>query len=896
MSIHNLDKIFKPRSVAIIGAGEKEGTIGYSLVRNLIASKYQGKIFPVNPRHKFVKDIVYCPSVLDIAQPVDLAVIVTPIVKTPSIIRECVQAGVGGGIIISAGGKEIGKSGRQVEAEIKREADKGFFRIIGPNCMGIISAGEKLNASFVSRMPLPGRLAFISQSGAICSSILDLSIKNGIGFRYFVSIGSMLDVDFGDLINYLGRDPMVSSIVLYIENLTNIRKFMSAARAISRVKPIVVLKSGRSKAGARAASSHTGALAGEDAIYDAAFKRAGIIRANTIEELFDCAQLMAKQPLPSGHSLGILTNGGGPGVMAVDALSNLGIEPASLSRETIKKLDDVLPPFWSKANPIDILGDASPERWKQALQVCFSDNKLNAVVIIFVPQALTNAAAVAEAVAELLRGKPHPPVFAVWMGGEEVEQGRQILNNAGVPAYQTPERAITAFMYMYSYARNLEMLQEIPPKLSETLAFDQAQAKAIIDDAVKTEKTLLTELESKTLLKAYGIPINQTEASTSALGAVKTARKIGFPVVMKILSRQIVHKSDAGGVKLNLKSDKDVKEAFTKIMEDSHAYDPEAELLGVTIQPMINRPEYELILGSKRDADFGPVILFGMGGIMTEILKDRALALPPLNRLLAGRLIKNTRVYHILKGYRNRPPANLELLEEILIRLSQLVIDFPEIVELDINPVILEGDQACAVDARVVIKRSDVSSPHHLVISPYPSQYEMTTCAKDGLRLFIRPIKPEDASLLMDLFHILSRQSIYYRFMSPLKTLPRKMLALFTQIDYDRDMAMAAIDRNDLEEKMLGVGRLISDPGEATAEFAVLVGDPWQGMGIGAILLERLIAVAKERSMESLWGYVLSDNTRMLSLGRKLGFTISKIADAGEYKLIIDLKSLSSGI
>ena len=738
---------------------------------------------------------------------------------------------------------------------------------------------------------MPGKLAFISQSGAICGSILDYSRKEGIGFRYFVSIGSMLDVDFGDLINYLGHDPEVSSIVLYIESLNNIRKFMSASRAVSRVKPIVVLKAGRSKAGARAAYSHTGAIAGEDAVYDAAFKRAGIVRVNTIEELFDCAELMAKQPLPVGSGVGIITNGGGPGVMATDALSSYGIEPVVLKTETLEKFNAILPPFWSRGNPIDILGDASPQRWVQAIEICLSAREMDALVIIFVPQALTNGQVVARSIVELLSGKAHPPVFAVWMGGENAGGGTQVLNKAGIPTYTTPERAIAAFQYMYSYRQNQKISKEIPPKLTRSLVFDQQSARDIIQKAVGEGDTLLSEVQSKSVLKAYGIPVNRTEAARSPDDAVFLAEQIGYPVAMKIHSRHISHKSDAGGVKLSLRSEVDVRNAFGKIMANAHNYNPNAELEGVTVQPMLGLSDYELILGTKKDACFGPVLLFGMGGIMTEVLKDQAIALPPLNRLLAYRLMKNTRVFQILKGYRNRPAANIELLEEILIRLAQLVTDFPEIEELDVNPLILVGDEACAIDARIIVGPSEIISPHHLAICPYPNHLEETISTKGISKIFIRPVKPEDAPLMADLFAKLTEQTIYYRFLSPLKHLPEKMLTLFTQIDYDRDMALVALDQTSTEDKMLGVARLMSDPAGREAEFAVLIGDPWQGKGIGGALMERIIAIAGKRNIHALWGIVLAENITMLELARKLGFSFSRVAGESYYRVEIVLNS-----
>jgi len=896
MSIYNMDKIFNPSSVAIIGASERHNTIGRSLIENLTGSGYRGEIFPVNPRYKQIRGFTAYPSVSDIGQGVDLAVIAIPMDSIPLIIKECVKIKIGGAIVISSGGKEIGLEGQKIEEKIKEEACKGDLRIIGPNCAGIFCAQSRLSATFASVMPLSGKLAFISQSGAICSAILDRSIKQGIGFRYFVSIGSMLDVDFGDLINYVGSDPDVSSIVLYIESLTNVRKFMGAARAVSRVKPIVILKAGRSGAGARAASSHTGVLAGEDTIYDAAFKRAGVVSVNTIEGLFDCAELMAKSPLPSGPGLAIITNGGGPGVMATDALSDYNMEPVSLAPETTKKLDDLLPSHWSMGNPIDILGDASPQRWRQTMEVCLSAPEINALLIIFVPQALSNALLAAEAILEILSDSARPPIFAVWMGGENVEEARQNLNKAGIPTYETPARAISAFIHMYSYKRNLEMLQEIPPGLPVSLEFDQSGAKLIIDKAIKEGDTILTEAESKALLEAYGIPVNRTEVAYSPEGAVDLAQVLGYPVAMKVHSRDIVHKSDVQGIQLNLRDEKDVKNAFSKIMANARMYAPKAEITGVTLQPMLKRPDYELILGCKRDPDFGPVILFGMGGIITEILKDRAVALPPLNRLLARRLMESTRIYQVLRGYRNRPPARLDLLEEILIRLSQLVTDFSEIAELDINPLILLEDQASAVDARVIIKPSLVLGPHHLVISPYPNQYETTMTIKGERTLFIRPIKPEDAPLLKDLFHTLSAESIYYRFFSPLKTFPEKMIALFTQIDYDRDIALVAIDNTQSTEKMLGVARLMGNPGGMEAEFSVVISDACQGMGIGATLMDFLIAIAKERDMKSIWGLILSENKSMLALARKLGFAISMGPDAGQYEARIDLRSVKADL
>lgn len=888
MSIHNLDKIFRPAAVAVVGASEKEGTIGCALMNNLREGGYQGVIHPVNPRYKEIHGLRAYPSLEAVGGQVDLVVIATPIETVPSLLEQAGGVGAGGAIVISAGGKEIGEKGKEMEAGIKEAADRSSIRLIGPNCLGVVCAETKLNASFASHMTLPGKLAFISQSGAICTAILDLSLKMGIGYSYFVSVGGMLDVDFGDLVNYLGNDPEVGSIVLYIESLTNFRKFMSAARAVSRVKPIVVLKSGRSKAGARAAASHTGALAGEDDVYDAAFQRAGIVRVGTIDELFDCAELMCKQPRPAGSGLVIITNAGGPGVMAADALAAHGLDPVPLSPETMSKLNEVLPPYWSRSNPVDMLGDASPERFRAVVEICMSAPEVDSLLVMMAPVALTDPNRVAEVLCPILAGKRRS-VFTVWMGAADVEKARKMFNEASIPTYETPERAVRAFMHMYTYVRNLQMLQQIPQCLPEDLRFDREAARSVITEGLERGARILTEDASKSILAAYGIPVNPTQVASSAREAVEAARGMGFPVAMKIHSPDITHKSDAGGVLLDRKTEGEVEEGFRLMMANAAAYDPKARLAGVTVQPMLQRPPFELILGSKRDPDFGPVILFGMGGVLTEVLKDRALALPPLNRLLARNLMELTRVYQLLRGYRNQPPANLLLLEEILIRISQLVTDFPEITELDINPMITDRDRAIAMDARIVVEPSRIPSPMHLAISPYPAQYESHTVTKGGVAVLVRPIKPEDAPLLVGLFNTMSPTSIYYRFFRPLRTLSHDMLARFTQIDYDRDIVMVAIQRDGEEEKMLGVVRLLSDPDVTKAEFAVAVGDPWHGKGVGAVLLERCIDIAKERGIRTIWGIVLAQNTTMLALGRKLGFAVTRSPEGGDYELRISL-------
>jgi len=888
MSVENINRMFQPKSIAIVGASEKPGSIGNALMENLIKSGFPGIVYPVNPNHKIIGKQTAYPSIQDIKAPIDLVIISTPIVTIPQIVKNCVNLEAGGVVIISAGGKETGAKGKEVETAIKNEIKDSGLRVIGPNCLGIICGKAALNASFARRMPLKGKMAFISQSGAICTSILDLSIKEQFGFSYFISLGSMLDVDFGDIIDYLGGDPEVSSIVMYIEGLSRFRNFMSAARAVSRVKPIIALKSGRTLAGARAAVSHTGSMAGEDAVYDAAFRRAGIVRVKTFEELFDCSELLAKQPRPKGSGLAIITNAGGPGVMAADALSDYGVEPAGLLPETAQKLEAILPSYWNCGNPIDILGDAAAKRYKQVVEICLNAREINGLLIMLSPVAQVDSADIAESIISVLEGKKFP-VITSWIGGIDVEAGRKIFNKAGIPTFDTPERAVRAFMDLDLYVKNIELLQEIPSKFPGKLEFDRKKAKELVSTKLRSGEFSLTEIDSKTLLAAYGIPVNPTTKALSAKEAADKAETIGFPVVMKINSKDISHKTDAGGVALNIKNRAEAMNFFADIIYRAEQYSPEAMIEGVTLQPMISNVDYELILGAKKDNDFGPVILFGMGGTMTEIMKDTSIALPPLNRLLARRLMEQTRIYSVLKGFRNYPPADLAFIEEILIRLSQLVTDIAEIEELDINPLVIKQGKICAVDARVVLKPADRPAPLHLVISPYPNQHEETITHADLGRLLIRPIRPDDAPLLENLFNTLSPQSVYYRFFGYLKRLPHTMLARFTQIDYDREIALVALSNTKDGEIMLGVARVITQINRKHAEFAVLMGDPWQGKGIAAELLKRCLTIAKEHGIEKVWGMVLYENTQMLSLSKKIGFTIKKNPEDGVYELNLDL-------
>ncbi len=875
----------KPRQIAVVGASERAGTIGNALMKNLLEGGFAGTVLPVNPKYDKIYGLSTSRSVSDLDDGVDLAVIATPIQSVPGVVQECVDKKVGGAIIISAGGKEAGSRGREIEAKIRTIALPAGFRLIGPNCLGVIQPGGNLNTTFVSGMPLAGNLAFVSQSGGICSSILDMAFKQQIGFSHFVSIGSMIDVDFGDMIDYLGNDSSVKSILLYIENLTNFRKFMSAARSVARVKPIIVLKAGRSSAGAKAAASHTGAMVGEDAVYDVAFKRAGIVRVDTIEELFDCAEIMAKQPRPRGSRLAIITNGGGPGVMAADFLSRHGHEPAPLDPETVIKLDALLPSYWSRNNPIDILGDAPVERFRQVLDVCLHAREMDGILMILAPQAMTTPMTVAEALVDAMKGHQYP-IFTCWMGGKSTEEAIKFLNGSGLPTFETPERAIRAFLYMVAYAENQEMLLEVPPKLTRNMVFDKKKADEFL--TWNPEKGFLAESDAWGILAAYGLPVIRMEKADTEEQALRLSRSIGYPVAMKLYSSEIIHKSDAGGVCLDLRSDTDVRRAYRQIMASASRFKQGARIEGVTIQPYLANPDYEVLLGAKRDADFGPVILFGMGGIFTEILKDRALGLPPMNRLLARRMMRETKVHTLLQGYRNRPPADFEQLEEMIIRLSQLLVDFPQIAELDMNPVLIKDGRPVVVDARLLVSPINVLSSLHLVISPYPAENEYRLVTESGIHIFVRPIKPEDAPMYVNLFKELSPTSIYYRFFGALKEMQPEMLARFTQIDYDREIALVALDEDAETERMLGVARIIGDPDGTKGEFAVLVGDAWQGKGIGAGLLRKCLLIAEKRGFKNIHGIVLKENRNMIALGKKLGFMVNMSKDSGEYELQIN--------
>ena len=890
-----LDKIFDPRSVAIIGASDEEGTVGYALIKNFTETGFEGKIYPVNIRKNEILGYKAYQTVEQIPEPVDLAVIATPAKSVPEIVEQCGKAGIKGLVIISAGFKEIGAEGKALEDKILEIKKKYGIRIIGPNCLGVIRPSIKLNATFINRMPKSGNIAFISQSGALGSAILDWAIQENIGFSNFVSIGSMIDVDFGDLIDYFGMDPKTRSILMYIEGLTDARKFMSAARHFARTKPIIVVKAGKFSESAKAAASHTGSLTGEDIIYDAAFKRAGIIRVDEIGDLFNCAEVLGTQPLPKGPNLAIITNAGGPGVMATDALIARGGKLAKLSPKTMEILNSLLPHYWSRGNPIDILGDAKADRYRAVVEACLDDESVDGILIIYTAQAVAEPVEIAKNIVELIknRGYQNKTILTSFMGYGVVQDANRIFNENSIPTYSTPEQATKTYLYMYQYKRNLELIYETPEELAADVAPPKRPITVIMRNAAVENRELLNETEAKKLLEYYEFPVVKTAVAKTADEAVAIASQMGYPVVLKILSPQITHKTDAGGVVLDINSENEVREAFECIIQRVKQYNPNAEILGVTVQPMIKKRGYEVIIGAKTDPLFGPVILFGMGGIGVELFKDFAIGLPPLNQTLVRRIMEETKVYQLLKGYRNVPPANIKLLEEIMVRFSQMLVDFPQLKEVDINPLFINENEAFTFDARIVIDKERIFQklePHqHLVISPYPKKYETLWKLRDGRTVLLRPIKPEDEPLWLEMFQNFSEESIRYRFFQIIKDTPHEIRVRYCNIDYDREMAIVAELNEEGRRRILGVVRVSLEPDRKSGEIAFIIADPWQGLGLGTKMVDHVIEICKDMKVEMLYGIMLPDNYRAINLMKKMGFAL-KYQDDGTVQGTLNLK------
>ncbi len=887
---HSLDPIFHPRSIAVVGASATPGSVGSILVRNLLENPFGGVVYPVNPKRHAVHGVRCYPDLEALPEAVDLAVIATPAPTVPGLIEGCVRRGIPAAIVISAGFSELGPEGRALEGAI-RAAARGRMRIVGPNCLGVIHPPSNLNASFAASMAAPGKVALLSQSGAICTAILDWAREARIGFSSFVSVGAMLDVDFADLIDYFADDPTTRSIVLYVESIGDVRRFLSAARGVSRTKHVIVVKAGRHEAGARAAASHTGALAGADAVFDAAFRRAGVLRVTTIPDLFNMSEILALQPPPAGPALAIVTNAGGPGVMATDALMLDSGTLAALSPESVASLDRSLPPFWSRANPVDVLGDATAERYRAAVEVCLADPGVHGVLVLLTPQAMTDAAETARKLRPF--GQGPKPVLACWMGAAAVQEGRRLLQEAGIPTFHAPEDAIRAFLHMVQYRRNQELLYEAPPALPPGEPPDTRRVQEVFRAVRAAGRTLLTEAEAKEVLAAYGVPVVPTVACRTAEEAVAAAGRVGFPVVLKLLSTTVTHKSDVGGVQLDLADAAAVRRAFELVREGVARAGKAEAFEGVTVQPMVRERGYELIVGSSVDRQFGPVILFGCGGVLVEVFGDRALGLPPLNRTLARRLMERTKVCKALQGVRGRPAVDLAGLETLLVRFSRLLVDFLEIQEVDMNPVLAAPGRVVALDARVLLAPAGQPLPR-LAIHPYPNQYSIPFRLRDGREVLVRPISPEDEPLLIAFHASMSEHTIRMRFFSLVKTLSRDSLIRLCHLDYERELALVAELPDGAGRRLAGVSRFHVHPETGVAEFALVVGDAWQRRGLGRHLLERLVAIARERGVKRLVGQVLAENGPMLELTRKLGFTPEPTADATVIAVGLDLRDPSS--
>lgn len=887
----HMKAMFDPRTIALIGATEKEGAVGRKILENLLRSQGR-RIFPINPHASKLLDVESYAALAGVPEHVELAIVATPARSVPGVVEECGQAGVEGVVIISAGFKEIGAEGTALEHEIDLIRKKYGMRIMGPNCLGFVRPALGLNATFLGGNPPPGNIAFISQSGALGSAILDWAVSAGIGFSMFASLGSMIDIDFGDLIDFLGDDQATKSILIYMESVGNARRFMSAARAFARRKPIIILKPGRFAESAKAAHSHTGAMTGDDAVYEAAFRRAGVVRVGEIAELFAAAEVLDSKRLPAGPRLAIVTSAGGPGVMATDALINLGGELAELSPDSITKLDAILPPYWSKANPIDVLGDATVDRFKKALAICLGDPQVDGVLVIYVPLDFAPSAQVAQAVVDSA-SNIRKPVIATWMGAKDVAEGKRIFVENSIPHYDTPEEAVRTYVNMCRYKRHLDELYETPDELPAQQAPSKQHLKELITMARKEGRTLLSEQESKDFLLNYGIPVTLAKFAGDADTAISRAEELGYPVVIKVVSPDISHKSDVGGVVMGIDSSTALKEAYAKLMQRVKKGAPEAAITGVVVEKMVTDVDYELILGAKKDKDFGSVILFGMGGTMAEFIKDFSIGLPPLNRTLAKMLMQDTKVYKMLQGFRGKPPADFAAIEEILVNFSNLIVDFPEISEIDINPLAISQGTATALDARIIIDNNyDAAgrSPYpHLIITPYPAKYTKPWQLSDGTAVLLRAIRPEDEPAEHEMLSSLSEETLRTRFFSLIKNMSHEWLIHFCNIDYDRHMAIIVELRENGNKKMIAVGRLIMNSDLTTGEVAFLVHDSFQGKGLGYKLVEVFIEIARERGLEDIRADVLTDNDKMLSIFRRLGFTVHSLP-GGTSEVVLKLK------
>jgi acetyltransferase len=878
LGIENLHRIFNPKCVAVIGASERKGSIGAKIFSNLISAGYTGKVFPVNPFRRTVQGLQAYPNVSKVPDKIDLAVIATPAHIVPQITEECGKAGVAGAVIISAGLKETGENGANLEKQLLEHQKKYGLRIIGPNSFGVIRPKINLYATFADKQANLGKIAFISQSAALCASALDWAWEAQVGFSAVVSTGSLLDVDLGDLIDYFGIDSQTRSILLYVESIKDGRKFMSAARCSARNKPIVLIKAGRFKETSQATLCHSGSLSGEDEVYDAAFKRAGIVRVEAIRDLFDCAEALAMQPHPTSPNLTIITNAGGPAIMATDNLIARKGSLSKLSTETIQALQDILPPYCSIANPIDLYEEATPDRFKSVLDISLRDPNSNGFFVIYTPQGATTPVALAETIVDLAK-QTNKPVLTALMGEDDrCRKARRTLQSNGVPSFATPEEAVSTFMYMYDYSRNLELLYQTPEELPVEKP-KLTSLKGILRQAFCEGRQVLTLPESMRFLEAYKIPVVKTLVARTPEEASALSSKVGYPVVLKALSPQITHKSKIGGVMLNVCSSSDTKKLFGEMAERVKSWSSTAEFQGVSIQPMIHEKGYEMILGSKKDAQFGSTILFGMGGTATELFKDVSIGFPPLNQTLARRLVEETTIYKHASSIQY--PLNVKLLEEILVKFSQFVTDFPEIKEVDVNPLIAYGNKVVAVDARIVIEwermMREVAEHHDTsLIASYPEKYIAVRRLKNEIHVSLRPIKPEDEDRFNEFLTSLSAKSMRFRFFEIIKEMSHETLTRYCNLDYDREIAIIA-ELQEQNKPIIGAVRLIAEPGRKSGEFAVLVGDKWQGLGLGSKLMDLLVEIGKDLRVNKIYGYVSAYNHNMLQLCKKKGFKVETL-------------------
>ncbi len=874
MSAHFLSQLFEPTSVAVIGASNSNHSVGMKVFKNMLESGFKGALYAINPKHKSVQHQPCFSTIGDIDDTIDLAIITTPANTIPKIITECGNKGVHYVIILSSGFSESGAAGKVLEHHLVNIAKGYHMHLVGPNCLGIMRPSIQMNATFDNTFAQPGHLAFVSPSGALTAGILDWAADKKIGFSTVISLGNSVDVDFADVLDYLAVDPKTESILMYIEGIHDSRKFMSALRATARMKPVIVIKGGRYPMGTRAAMSHTGALIGDDDVFDVALRRAGAVRVMTIEELFLAAEILRSHYRVNGNKLLIVANSGSAGMLAADRAADLNIPLSILTENTISELDKLLPKQWSRQNPVDILGDATSERYQRVLEICAKDENIDGILAMLVPVAMSSPLKIAETLVENTN-KSKQTVLACWMGEKNVKSSWHIFANHQVPYFDTPEKAIQAFSYLADYHLNQQLLLQVPEPLSPQAKSDIAFARYIIDKALSEKRTILTGVESKALLNAFCIPTTQTIIAANKEEALLASQSLGYPVAMKIHSPHISHKQDIGGVMLHVSNHDAVSVAFDKLISNAKQAVPEAIILGVTVEPMFkNTNDRELLIGVLRDIVFGPVISFGAGGTLVEIMKDRTLALPPLNAFIAKQLIEQTRIAKLLGKFRNMPAVNLDLLVKILLHVSEMVCEIPEIEEMDINPLIINDQKAAVVDARIVIQPYTTSKkPYtHMAIHPYPEHLISFYNLENGSNIAIRPIRPEDALMIQVFVRNLSSQSKYFRFMQHIRELNPETLVRLTQIDYDREMTFVATYVDNDREKCIGVSHYITNPDRESCEFAIAVADDWQNKGVGSKLMKSLCNEAKAQGLSTIKGVVLATNTAMLEMTHHLGF------------------------